>query len=118
VPNTPPPDPSVPPTATYTSSCGADFSSWDGSFTYDDITKTITYTLNGQTTPLASTTNKDSGNAIHFELTDPNITPNSVTFKGPNFKWVGPDNKAEYKGTCTTKGPVADPDSWTATQTS
>jgi hypothetical protein len=113
-----PNNPTNPPTGTYNSTCGADFSSWDGSFTYTETTKTITYTLNGQTTALPSTTNMDSGNAIHFELTDPNITPNTVEFKASNFKWEGPDNMAEYKGTCTTKGPVANPDSWTATQTS
>ena len=118
MPNNPPPDPPNPPTGTYNSTCGANFSSWDGSFTYDEATKTITYTLKGQTTALPSTTNMDSGNAIHFELTDTNITPNSVEFKGPNFKWEGPDNKAEYKGTCTIKGPGAGLDDWTATQTS
>jgi hypothetical protein len=118
VPNTPPPDPSVPPTATYTSTCGANFSSWDGSFTYNNTDKVIDYTRTNPSQTY-STTNKDSGNAIRFELIDVSITPNvTVEFKGPNFKWEGPDNKAEYKGTCTTKAPVADPDSWTATQTS
>jgi hypothetical protein len=121
MPNNPPIDPSNPPDGTYNCTCGTDFSSWDGSFKYtkDNNKKgTIVYTLKGQTTPLPSTTNMDSGNAIKFELTNTNIPPNTVEFKGSTFKWKGPNNKGEYKaeysGTC--KGPGADPDGWTATQ--
>jgi hypothetical protein len=113
-----PNNPTIPPTGNYTSTCGSDFSSWDGSFTYDNTTKAIDYTRSANPSQTYSTTNMDSGNAIRFELTDTSVTPNAVTFKGPNFKWVGPDNKAEYKGTCTIKGPVANPDDWTAAQTS
>jgi hypothetical protein len=119
MPNNPPIDPPNPPDGKYNCSCGTDFSSWDGSFTYNPTDKSITYTLKGQTTSLAST-NLDSGNAIRFELIDQSITPSKVMFKGSTFKWKGPNNKGEYKaeysGKCENKGPGAGLDDWTATQ--
>jgi hypothetical protein len=111
MPNNLPPDPSDPPNGTYTSTCGTDFSSWDGSFTYTD--GTIVYTLKGQTTPLPSTTNSSNGNAIVFSLTYANQT---VKFNGPTFKYKGPNNKPEYSGRCHREGPADDLDGWTATQ--
>jgi hypothetical protein len=117
MPNNPPPDPPIPPNGPYTSTCGADFSSWDGSFTYDNTTKAIDYTRTNPSQTY-STTNEDSGNAIRFELTDTSVDPHvTVQFKGPNFKWKEPGNKAEYKGTCKKiKDPVDNLDDWTATQ--
>ena len=114
MPNNPPPDPSTPPNGTYTSTCGADFSSWDGSFTYDD--GTIVYT---RTSPsgIYNTSNIANGNAIVFDLTDTSITPNvTVQFNGPGFAFKGPNNKAKYSGNCHNKGPGAGEDGWTATQ--
>jgi hypothetical protein len=117
MPNDPPPDPSYPPDGTYTSACGTNFSSWDGSFTYtnDNNNKgTIVYTLNGQTTPLPSTNNTDNGNAINFSLTYGGQT---VKFNGSTFEWKGPNNnKAEYKGKCHLEGATDDLDGWTASQ--
>lgn len=112
MPNDPPPNPSNPPNGNYTSTCGADFSSWDGSFTYTG--GTIVYTLKGQSTPLPSTTNSSNGNAIVFSLT---YGGNTVQFNGSSFAWQ-PDNKAQYSGHCENKGPTAGEDGWTATQTS
>jgi hypothetical protein len=122
MPNNPPPDPPNPPNGKYNTTCGTDFSSWDGSFTYNPSNKAIVYT---RTNPSGAynTSNSDSGNAIRFELTDTNVTPNvTVKFNGSTFKWKGPNNKgeyeAEYKGKCENKGLADDLDSWTATQTS
>jgi hypothetical protein len=118
MPNNPPPDPSIPPNGTYTSTCVGDLSSWDGSFTYDNETKIIAYT---RTNPSGTydTSNTSNGNAIVFDLTDTNVTPHqTVKFNGPGFKYKGPNNKAEYKGNCHQKGPTDTEDGWTATQTS
>jgi hypothetical protein len=117
MPNNPPPDPPIPPNGPYTSTCGADFSSWDGSFTYDNTTKAIVYTRTNPSQTY-STTNGDNGNAIHFDLTDTSVTPNqTVQFKSSTFKYKEPGNKAEYKGTCKDiKDPVDGLDDWTASQ--
>jgi hypothetical protein len=108
-------DPPNPPNGPYTSTCGADFSSWDGSFTYNDGAIVYTRTNPSQT---YSTTNGDNGNAIHFDLTDTSVTPNQIVqFKSSTFKYKEPGNKAEYKGTCKEiKDPVDNLDDWTATQ--
>jgi hypothetical protein len=109
MPNNPLPDPPNPPNDIYTSTCGADFSSWDGSFTYDN--GTIVYT---RTNPYGTynTTNQSNGNAIVFSLTDANQT---VKFNGSHFVYK-PNNKAEYKGNCHQQGPTDNQDGWTATQ--
>jgi hypothetical protein len=109
MPNNLPPDPSDPPNGTYTSTCGADFSSWDGSFTY--YNGTIVYT---RTNPSGTynTSNTSNGNAIVFDLTDGTDT---VQFNGSSFLFKGPNNKAEYKGHCH-QGPTDAEDGWTATQ--
>jgi hypothetical protein len=119
MPKDPPPNPSTPPSGTYTSTCGADFSSWGGSFTYDNITKIIVYTTTSPSFQYPDTTNKSSGNAIVFDLTNTNVTPHvKVQFNGPTFAYTGPNNMAQYSGNCEQKGSGADPDGWTATQTS
>jgi hypothetical protein len=113
MPNNPPPNPSTPLNGTYTSTCGADFSSWDGSFTYTD--GTIVYT---RTNPSGTydTSNTSNGNAIVFDLTDTSVTPNqTVQFNGTSFAWQ-PDNKAQYSGKCHGIGPGASLDGWTASQ--
>ena len=109
MPNNLPPDPSDPPNGSYTSTCGADFSSWDGSFTY--YNGTIVYT---RTNPSGTynTSNTSNGNAIVFDLTDGTDT---VQFNGSSFLFKGPNNKAEYKGHCH-QGPTDTADGWTATQ--
>jgi hypothetical protein len=109
MPNNPLPDPPNPPNGTYTSNCGSDFSSWDGSFTYTD--GAIDYT---RTNPSGTynTSNTSNGNAIVFDLTDGTET---VKFNGSSFVYK-PDNKAEYKGNCHQKGPTDTEDGWTATQ--
>ena len=115
MPNNPPPNPSNPPNGTYTSTCGPDFSSWDGSFTYDNITKIIVYT---RTNPSGTynTSNTSNGNAIVFDLTDTSVTPNvTVQFNGSSFAYQ-PGDKAQYSGNCHKKGPGAGQDGWTATQ--
>jgi hypothetical protein len=110
-----PNNPSNPPNGTYTSNLGADFSSWDGSFTYTD--GTIVYTTTSPSFTYPSTTNKSNGNAIVFDLTDTSVTPNvTVQFNGPTFAYNGPNNKAQYSGHCEQLGPKADQDGWTATQ--
>ena len=114
MPNNPPPDPSNPPNGTYTSTCGADLSSWDGSFTYDD--GTIVYT---RTNPSGTydTSNSSNGNAIVFDLTDTSVTPNqTVQFNGTSFVYTGPNNEAQYSGNCHEKGHTDTQDGWTATQ--
>ena len=118
MPKDPPPNPSTPPNGTYTSTCGADFSSWDGSFTYDNTTKIIVYTTTSPSFTYPDTTNKSNGNAIVFDLTNTNVTPNvKVQFNGPTFAYTGPNgNKAQYSGNCEQKGPGAGQDGWTATQ--
>jgi hypothetical protein len=117
MPNNPLPDPPNPPNGTYTSDCGGDLSSWDGSFTYDNITKIIVYT---RTNPSGTydTSNKSNGNAVVFDLTDTSVTPNvTVQFNGPGFAYTGPNgNQAEYSGNCHQKGPTDTEDGWTATQ--
>ena len=114
MPKDPPPNPSNPPNGTYTSSCGADFSSWDGSFTYTNGTIVYTTTSPSFTYPNAS--NKSNGNAIVFDLTDTSVTPNvTVQFNGSSFAYQ-PGNKAQYSGNCHKKGPGAGQDGWTATQ--
>jgi hypothetical protein len=114
MPKDPPPNPSNPPNGTYTSTCGADFSSWDGSFTYTDGTIVYTTTSPSFTYPDAS--NKSNGNAIVFDLTDTSVTPNvTVQFNGSSFAYQ-PGNKAQYSGNCHKKGPGAGEDGWTATQ--
>src|SRR5215472_1214389 len=114
MPNNPPPNPSTPPDGPYKSTCGTDFSSWDGSFTYNN--GTIVYTTNNPSFTYPPTTNKSHGNAIVFDLT--NANDETVQFNGPNFAWKGPDNKAEYSGHCHKQGRADDEDGWTATQTS
>lgn len=117
MPNNPPPDPSNPPNGTYTSTCGANFSSWDGSFTYTD--GTIVYTTTNPSFTYPATTNTSNGNAIVFDLTNTNVTPNvTVQFNGSSFKWKGSNNKADYSGNCHKQGPTAGEDAWTATQSS
>jgi hypothetical protein len=117
MPKDPPPNPSTPPNGTYTSTCGADFSSWDGSFTYDNITKIIGYTTTSPSFTYPDTTNKSNGNAIVFDLTNTNVTPNvTVQFNGRTFEYKEPGNKAEYSGNCEQKGPPDNQDGWTATQ--
>ena len=114
MPNDPPPNPSNPPNGTYTSTCGTDFSSWDGSFTYND--GTIVYTTTSPSFTYPSTTNTSNGNAIVFQLTDTSVTPNvTVQFNGSGFAWQ-PGNKAKYSGKCHKVGPDDDLDGWTATQ--
>jgi len=114
MPKDPPPNPSNPPNGTYTSTCGADFSSWDGSFTYTDGTIVYTTTSPSFTYPDAS--NTSNGNAIVFDLTDTSVTPNvTVQFNGSSFAYQ-PGNKAQYSGNCHKKGPGAGEDGWTATQ--
>jgi len=114
MPKDPPPNPSNPPNGTYTSTCGADFSSWDGSFTYTDGTIVYTTTSPSFTYPDAS--NKSNGNAIVFDLTDTSVTPNvTVQFNGSSFAYQ-PGNKAQYSGNCHKKWPGAGEDGWTATQ--
>jgi len=114
MPKDPPPNPSNPPNGTYTSTCGADFSSWDGSFTYTDGTIVYTTTSPSFTYPDAS--NKSNGNAIVFDLTDTSVTPNvTVQFNGSSFAYQ-PGDKAQYSGNCHKKGPGAGEDGWTATQ--
>jgi hypothetical protein len=111
MPNNPP---SNPPNGTYTSTCGADFSSWDGSFTYDDGTIVYTRTNPSQT---YTTTNTSNGNAIVFDLTDTSVTPHvTVQFNGSSFAWQEPGNKAQYSGKCHEIGPTAGLDSWAASQ--
>jgi hypothetical protein len=113
MPNNPLPDPSDPPNGTYTSSCGAALSSWDGCFSYDN--GTIVYT---RTNPsgMYNTSNESNGNAIVFSLTDTNVQPNqTVKFNGSSFVYK-PNNKAEYKGNCPKQGPTDNQDGWTATQ--
>ena len=112
MPKDPPPNPSNPPNGTYTCTCGADFSSWDGSFTYDNVTKIIVYTTTSPSFTYPDTTNKSNGNAIVFDLTDGTDT---VQFNGSSFLFKGPNNKAEYKGHCH-QGPTDTADGWTATQ--
>jgi hypothetical protein len=104
-------NPSNPPNGTYTSNCGADFSSWDGSFTYTD--GAIAYT---RTSPSGTynTSNTSNGNAIVFDLTDGTGT---VQFNGSSFAYQ-PGNKAQYSGHCHNRGPAAGEDAWTATQSS
>jgi hypothetical protein len=109
MPNNLPPDPSDPPNGTYTSTCGADFSSWDGSFTYYNGTIVYTRTNPSET---YNTSNTSNGNAIVFDLTDGTDT---VQFNGSSFLFKGPNNKAEYKGHCH-QGPTDTADGWTATQ--
>ncbi len=106
-----PNNPSNPPNGTYTSCCGTDFSSWDGSFTYTD--GAIDYT---RTNPSGtySSTNKSNGNAIVFDLTDSTET---IQFNGSSFAYQ-PGNKAQYSGNCHKVGPAAGQDAWTATQSS
>src|SRR6266481_3733522 len=104
MPNNPPPNPSNPPSGTYTSTCGADFSSWDGSFTYDNITKIIVYTTTSPSFTYPDTTNKSNGNAFVFDLT--NVTPNvTVQFNSTSFVYTGPNNEAQYSGKCENIGP-------------
>ena len=111
-----PNDPSNPPNGTYTSTCGADFSSWDGSFTYTD--GTIVYTTTSPSFTYPATTNTSNGNAIVFQLTDTSVTPNvTVQFNGSSFAYQ-PGNEAQYSGKCHRVGPTAGEDGWTATQTS
>jgi hypothetical protein len=109
MPNNLPPDPSDPPNGSYTSTCGADFSSWDGSFTYYNGTIVYTRTNPSET---YNTSNTSNGNAIVFDLTDGTDT---VQFNGSSFLFKGPNNKAEYKGHCH-QGPTDTADGWTATQ--
>ena len=117
MPNNPPPNPSNPPNGTYTSTCGADFSSWDGSFTYDNITKIIVYTTTSPSFTYPATTNKSHGNAIVFDLTDINVNPNvTVQFNSTSFVYTGPNNEAQYSGKCENIGSDASLDGWTATQ--
>ena len=117
MPKDPPPNPSNPPTGTYTSTCGADFSSWDGSFTYDNVTKAIVYTTTSPSFTYPSTTNTSNGNAIVFDLTDTSVTPHvTVQFNGSSFAWQEPGNKAQYSGKCHKQGPTAGLDSWAASQ--
>jgi hypothetical protein len=114
MPNNPSPNPSNPPNGTYTSTCGGDFSSWDGSFTYDN--GTIVYT---RTNPSGTydTSNTSNGNAIVFDLTDTSVTPHqTVQFNSTSFVWTGPNNEAQYSGHCEQIGPSAVQDPWTATQ--
>lgn len=118
-----PPNPSNPPNGTYTSTCGTDFSSWDGSFTYtndNNNSGTIVYTRTGVSPSVTypPTTNQSHGNAIVFRLTDTKVTPNvTVQFNGPTFAYTGPNgNKAQYSGNCEQLGVKADQDGWTATQ--
>ena len=114
MPKDPPPNPSNPPNGTYTSTCGADFSSWDGSFTYTD--GTIVYTTTSPSFTYPDTSNKSNGNAIVFDLTDTCVTPNvTVQFNGSSFAYQ-PGDKAQYSGNCHKKGPGAGQDGWTATQ--
>jgi hypothetical protein len=116
-PNNPPPDPSDPPNVTYSSTCGGDLSSWDGSFTYND--GAIVYT---RTNPSGTynASNSSNGNAIVFSITDTNVTPSqTVQFNGSSFVWTGPNgNRAQYSGNCHLKGHGDNEDAWTATQTS
>lgn len=105
-----PNDPSNPPNKTYASTCGADYSSWDGTFTYSN--GAIVYTLDSNPSSPISTTNKSNGNAIVFELT---VGTETVQFNGSSFSWQG--DKARYSGNCHKKGPAAGEDGWTATQT-
>ena len=114
MPKDPPPNPSNPPNGTYTCTCGADFSSWDGSFTYNN--GTIVYTTTSPSFTYPAATNKSNGNAIVFDLTDTNVTPNvTVQFNGSSFAYQ-PGDKAQYSGNCHNKGPGAGQDGWTATQ--
>jgi hypothetical protein len=114
MPNDPPPNPSTPPNGTYTSTCGADFSSWDGSYTYTN--GTIVYTTTSPSFTYPATTNTSNGNAIVFDLTDTNVTPNvTVQFNGSSFAYQ-PGDKAKYSGNCHKRGPGAAEDAWTATQ--
>jgi|SRR6266699_2006333 hypothetical protein len=115
MPNNPLPNPSDPPNGTYTSDCGGDLSSWDGSFTYCDGTIVYTRTNPSET---YNTSNSSNGNAIVFSLTDTNVNPNqTVMFNGPGFVYTGPNNnKAEYSGNCHKQGPTDTQDGWTATQ--
>jgi hypothetical protein len=114
MPNYLPPDPSDPPNGTYTSNCGTAFSSWDGSFTYNNGTIAYTRTNPSET---YNTSNSSNGNAIVFSLTDTNVNPNqTVMFNGSSFLFKGPNNKAEYKGHCHEQGPTDGQDGWTATQ--
>jgi hypothetical protein len=114
MPNNPPPDPSNPPDGTYNSTCGAGFSSWDGTFTYNNSTKAIVYTRSNPSGTY-NVSNSSNGNAIVFTLSDGTQT---VKFTGSTFKWKGSNNKAEYSGNCHLEGPTAGEDGWTATQSS
>jgi hypothetical protein len=120
MPKDPPPNPSTPPNGAYTSTCGPDFNTWDGSFTYTN--GTIVYDRTGVTPSqkFPSTTNKSHGNAIVFDLTDTSVTPHvTVQFNGPTFVYTGPNgNQAQYSGHCEQLAPIATEDGWTATQTS
>ena len=106
-----PTNPSNPPNVTYNSICGADYSSWDGSFTYDD--GAIEYTLDSDPDNPYSTTKKSNGNAIVFDLT---VDGETLQFNGSSFGWQG--ENAQYSGNCHKKGPEAGQDGWTATQSS
>jgi hypothetical protein len=106
-----PNNPSNPPDGPYTSTCGADFSSWDGSFTYTE--GAIAYT---RTSPPGTYNahNSSNGNAIVFDLSDGTET---VQFDGSSFAYQ-PNGEARYSGNCHEKGRAAGQDAWTATQTS
>lgn len=106
-----PTDPSTPPNGTYDSVCGASYSSWDGSFTYDD--GAIEYTLASDPDNPYSTSNNSNGNAIVFDLT---VGTETVQFNGSSFAWQG--ENAQYSGNCHKLGPEAGQDGWTATQSS
>ena len=108
-----PNNPSNPPNGTYTSTCEADYSSWDGTFTYNN--GAIEYTLTSDPQNPLSATNKSNGNAIVFDLT---LNGETVQFNGSSFSWQPGDTKAKYSGKCHTQGPVANLDGWTASQTS
>lgn len=107
-----PNDPSTPPNGTYSSACGADFSTWDGSFTYTG--GAIEYTLASNPNTKYSATNQSNGNAIVFRLT---VGAQTVQFNGPTFTQQ-PNGKAKYSGHCEAVGPVLVQDGWTASQTS
>ena len=102
----------TPPSGTYTSVPNSGNSTWQGSFTYDNSTKVIVYTVGNNN---YTTQNNSNGNALEFTIPDGN--PQGAT------RWIlanpGSQNgKATYGGTIVTPGNLTGGQSgWTATQT-
>lgn len=106
-----PTNPTIPPSGKYSSQGDTD-SSWDGTFTYDNKTKAISYTRDNPPNGPFSATNQDNGNALNFKIDD---GTEIAHFVAQTFAWKG--DKAEYKGKWNVEGRQTQ-DGWTATQSS